>query len=90
MRKARFSVPINHTPSSPRVETKKKEYLINKFNLTKETIQVDDIKELINKLNSFNIENIKIETAQLIFNMLDKKKKRFNNNRRFYRRSNKK
>ena len=75
MRKARFSVPINHTPSSPRVETKKKEYLINKFNLTKETIQVDDIKELINKLNSFNIENIKIETAQLIFNMLDKKKK---------------
>ncbi len=75
MRRARFSVPLNHPPTSPRAETRKKEYLINKFNLTKETIQVDDIKELINKLNSYNIENIKIETAQIIFNMLDKKKK---------------
>ena len=72
-KKTTFNIP--EKDESSEIDNRKKNYLINKFNLIKKTIEVDDIKELINKLNSINIENIKIETAESIFNLLDKKKK---------------
>ncbi len=73
--KKKTSINISEKEESSEIDNRKKNYLINKFNLIKKTIELDDIKELINKLNSINIENIKIETAELIFNLLDKKKK---------------
>ena len=56
------------------IEAKKKS-LVNKFNLTKDSITVEDIVDLINKLNNYNTETIKEETAQLIFNLLDPNKR---------------
>ena len=72
-KKSKFSFSVKEESSE--IDNRKKNYLINKFNLIKKTIEIDDIKELINKLNSTNIENIKIETAESIFNLLDKNKK---------------
>ena len=56
------------------VEAKKRS-LVNKFNLTKDSITVEDIVDLIYKLNNYNTETIKEETAQLIFDLLDPNKK---------------
>ena len=56
------------------IEAKKKS-LVNKFNLTKDSITVEDIVDLINKLNNYNTETIKEETAQLIFDLLDPNKR---------------
>ena len=53
----------------------KKRSLVNKFNLTKDSITVEDIVDLINKLNNFNTETIKEETAKSIFDILDPNKK---------------
>ena len=76
MKKTRFILPEKRKDSIiSDTDKRKREYLINKFNLTKETIKVEDIKDLIEKLNSTNVDYIKTETAQLIFNILDKKKK---------------
>ena len=72
-KKSKFSFSVKEESSE--IDNRKKNYLINKFNLIKKTIEIDDIKELINKLNSTSIENIKIETAESIFNLLDKNKK---------------
>ena len=53
----------------------KKKSLVNKFNLTREIIKVEDIVDLITKLNAFSLETIKEESGQLIFDVLDKNKK---------------
>ena len=73
-KKTKFSLPEKE-PESPRNNIdRKKNYLINKFNLTKDSIKISDIEELIKNLNSFNSETIKLENAKIIFNLIDKKK----------------
>ena len=76
MKKTRFTLPEKRKDSMTLdTDKRKREYLINKFNLTKETIKVEDIKDLIEKLNATNVHYIKTESAQFIFNILDKKKR---------------
>ena len=73
-KKTRFNIPEKE-PESPRNNNdRKKNYLIHKFNLTKDSIKIADIEELIKNLNSLNSETIKLENAKIIFNLIDKKK----------------
>ena len=73
-KKARFSLPEKEPESPKNSNDRKKNYLINKFNLTKDSIKIADIEALIKNLNSVNSETIKLENAKIIFNLIDKKK----------------
>ena len=72
-KKISFHIDPNDTILTEQTE-KKKNYLIHKFNLTKEILDINDITQLIKNLNSINIENIKEETSKLILNIFDKSK----------------
>jgi Ca2+-binding EF-hand superfamily protein len=72
-KKISFHIDPNDTSLTDQTE-KKKNYLIHKFNLTKEILDINDITQLIKNLNSINIENIKEETSKLILNIFDKSK----------------
>ena len=53
-KKISFHIDPNDTILTDQTE-KKKNYLIHKFNLTKEILDINDIIQLIKNLNSINI-----------------------------------
>ena len=57
-KKISFHIDPNDTILTDQTE-KKKNYLIHKFNLTKEILDINDIIQLIKNLNSINKKNIK-------------------------------